>query len=71
MSYITRHKIKGKFVYKNNTPEDLERIKKLVIPPMWLNVKIDKNKDSKVQATGYDTKGRKQYIELCVSCFGF
>ena len=62
MSYITRHKIKGKFVYKNNTPEDLERIKKLVIPPMWLNVKIDKNKDSKVQATGYDTKGRKQYI---------
>jgi DNA topoisomerase-1 len=62
MSYITRHKLKGKFVYKNNTPDDLERIKKLVIPPMWTNVKIDKNKDSKVQATGYDTKGRKQYI---------
>lgn len=62
MSYITRHKIKGKFVYKNNTQDDLERIKKLTIPPMWTNVKIDKNKDSKVQATGYDTKGRKQYI---------
>jgi DNA topoisomerase-1 len=29
---------------------------------MWKSVKIDKSKDSKIQATGYDLKGRKQYI---------
>ena len=62
MSYITRHKIGDKLKYKNNKKEDLERIKKLRIPPVWYDVKIDKNSKSKIQATGYDTKGRKQYI---------
>ena len=62
MSYITRHKRKDKFVYKNHVKEDIERIKKLRIPPMWSNIKIDKDPKSKIQATGYDVKGRKQYI---------
>ena len=60
--YITRQKTKSGFVYSTKNPEDLERIKKLRIPPMWTLVKIDGSKNSKIQATGYDLKGRKQYI---------
>ena len=60
--YITRHKTKSEFVYSTKNPAELERIKKLRIPPMWKSVKIDKSKDSKIQATGYDLKGRKRYI---------
>jgi len=62
MSYIIRQKAKDKFSYRGAKKEDLERIKSLRIPPMWTNVKIDKSADSKIQATGYDSKGRKQYI---------
>lgn len=62
MSYITRQKTKDKFYYSGAKKEDLDRIKSLRIPPMWSNVKIDKTADSKIQATGYDSKGRKQYI---------
>ena len=60
--YITRHKTKSGFIYNTKSQEDLERIKKLRIPPIWSSVKIDKSKKSKIQATGYDLKGRKQYI---------
>ena len=62
MSFIYRRKINDKFIYKNAKKEDMERIISLKIPPMWSDVKIDKNKDSKIQAFGYDLKGRKQYI---------
>lgn len=62
MSYITRQKLKDKFVYPGSKKEDIERIKSLRIPPMWTDVKIDRSADSKIQATGYDSKGRKQYI---------
>ena len=62
MSYITRHFVNGKFVYKSSKKEDIPRIKDLKIPPMWTNVKIDKSSKAKIQATGYDSKGRKQYI---------
>jgi DNA topoisomerase-1 len=61
-SYITRKKINGEFTYKDASKDDLERIKNLRIPPNWKNVKIDKFSKSKLQATGYDSKGRKQYI---------
>jgi DNA topoisomerase-1 len=61
-SYITRKKIGGQFIYKGANKEDLERIKSLRIPPNWKNVKIDKFSKSKLQATGYDSKQRKQYI---------
>lgn len=40
----------------------LERIKKLVIPPMWEDVWISPHPHGYVQATGRDSKGRKQYI---------
>ena len=62
MSYITRHSVNGKFIYKSSKKEDIQRIKDLKIPPMWTNVKIDKSSKAKIQATGYDSKGRKQYI---------
>ena len=60
-------KKKGKnfyYVKKNkiiDNPKILERIKKLVIPPAWVNVVISNNPKDKVQCTGYDDKGRKQY----------
>lgn len=41
---------------------ELDRIKKLVIPPMWKNVKISHLDNSHLQAVGIDAKGRKQYL---------
>lgn len=41
---------------------ELERIKKLRIPPAWKNVWICQNPDGHLQATGTDAKGRKQYL---------
>ncbi len=61
-NYITRQKTRTGFTYKGANAEDLERIKSLRIPPNWKNVKIDKLSKSKIQATGYDSKERKQYI---------
>jgi len=40
----------------------LDRIKKLVIPPAWSGVWICNDPKGHLQATGYDTKGRKQYL---------
>ena len=40
----------------------INRINKLRIPPNYENVLISTKKTSKLQAIGYDTKGRKQYI---------
>jgi DNA topoisomerase I len=42
--------------------EKLERIKSLVIPPAWTEVWIAASAVSKLQATGVDAAGRKQYI---------
>ena len=39
-----------------------ERFKDLVIPPMWDDVWICADERGHVQATGYDARGRKQYI---------
>jgi DNA topoisomerase-1 len=45
------------------TDEDsLERIKSLVIPPAWKDVWISASASSKLQATGVDGAGRKQYL---------
>lgn len=38
------------------------RLQSLVIPPMWENVWICKHTMGHLQATGYDDKGRKQYL---------
>ena len=40
----------------------LERIDKLRIPPAWRNVWISPRPGAKLQATGYDKAGRKQYV---------
>ncbi|GAA5033389.1 DNA topoisomerase [Marivirga lumbricoides] len=44
------------------SPVLLSRLKKIVVPPMWSEVKICKFDDGHIQATGRDAKGRKQYI---------
>jgi DNA topoisomerase-1 len=40
----------------------LERIRSLVIPPAWMDVWISPNPAAKLQATGVDAAGRKQYL---------
>lgn len=40
----------------------LERIKGLVIPPAWDDVWIAPDSRAHIQATGYDSEGRKQYL---------
>lgn len=51
---------KSRKTIKNKTI--LHRIKSLKIPPNYQKVKISKSPKSKIQATGIDSKGRKQYI---------
>src|SRR3954451_906247 len=42
--------------------EKLERIRALVIPPAWKDVWISSSPSSKLQATGIDAAGRRQYL---------
>ncbi len=60
---------KGKgFCYTDNTgqnvtdPQLKDFFKSLIIPPAWEKVTINSSPRAKIQATGYDVKGRKQYI---------
>ncbi len=59
---------KGRFRYldaRGNRIEDeakLERIEGLVIPPAWKEVWISPNARAKLQATGVDAAGRRQYL---------
>ncbi|UZO81108.1 DNA topoisomerase IB [Aquimarina sp. ERC-38] len=48
----------GKKLSKSN---DLDRIKSLVIPPAWTNVRIAALNNGHLQAVGRDLKNRKQY----------
>lgn len=43
-------------------PKQLARIKNLVIPPAWRRVWICSKENGHLQATGYDSKDRKQYL---------
>ena len=43
-------------------PEKLERIEALRIPPAWEDVWISPNPRAKLQATGEDAAGRRQYL---------
>ncbi|MGF1922644.1 MAG: DNA topoisomerase IB [Bacteroidia bacterium] len=67
MPGIYRMGAPGKFYYvdKNGSriknEADLERIKKLVLPPAWREVWISPKKNGYLQATGIDVAGRKQY----------
>lgn len=63
---IIRIKKENGFAYTyNNSPlkdkNQLERIKKLVLPPAWRDVWICYYENGHLQATGYDSKNRKQY----------
>jgi DNA topoisomerase-1 len=42
--------------------EQLERIRVLVIPPAWNEVWISPSRSAKLQATGVDAAGRRQYL---------
>ena len=54
------------FLDKHNTqikdPETLSRVKKIVIPPAYTDIKIANNPNNYLQAVGIDDKGRKQYV---------
>ena len=47
---------------KISSKEELDRIKKLRIPPAWKNVWICPRPNGHLQATGIDSRGRKQYL---------
>jgi DNA topoisomerase I len=59
---------KGRFHYVDargkriTDPEKIERIEELVIPPAWRDVWISPRPRSKLQATGIDRAGRRQYL---------
>lgn len=64
---IERRSKNGSFEFlKKGKPikrkKDLDRIKKLVIPPAWEEVKISPLENSHLQVIGKDAKGRKQYM---------
>ena len=58
---------KGKFFYvtpkgdRVTDERELDRIRKLGIPPAWTDVWICKNPDGHIQCVGRDVRGRKQY----------
>jgi DNA topoisomerase-1 len=64
---ITRHRAGTGFTYRLPNSEritdrkTLDRIKALAIPPAWTDVWISPSPNGHIQATGRDTKGRKQY----------
>jgi DNA topoisomerase I len=59
---------KGRFSYYDargsriTDPAKIERIEELVIPPAWRDVWISPRANAKLQATGLDTAGRRQYL---------
>jgi DNA topoisomerase I len=59
---------KGAFRYYDNSDSriadkgKLARIEALAIPPAWKDVWISPRATAKLQATGYDAAGRKQYL---------
>jgi DNA topoisomerase IB len=64
----TRKGRKGSFRYYDQRGREirdaakLERVDQLAIPPAWKDVWIAPGPRAKLQATGYDKAGRKQYV---------
>jgi DNA topoisomerase-1 len=64
----TRRGSKGSFRYLDASGREireeqkLERIRSLAIPPAWKDVWISPSARAKLQATGIDAAGRKQYL---------
>ena len=64
---VVRKKIGRGFAYFKNgekvtDPLEIERYKKMVIPPNWKNVRICDLQQGHLQVVGRDDKNRKQYI---------
>ncbi len=64
---ITRKIENKEFVYYQNNKQIIDndilnRIRKLRIPPKWINVNISNSETEYLQATGNDNKGRVQYV---------
>jgi DNA topoisomerase I len=63
-----RRGAKGRFRYHDargkriTDPEKLGRIEELAIPPAWRDVWISPHPRAKLQATGIDRAGRRQYL---------
>jgi DNA topoisomerase-1 len=63
-----RVRSRGRFRYEDargnriTDEEKLERISSLVIPPAWTDVWISPSANAKLQATGVDAAGRRQYL---------
>ena len=68
MPGITRRKHGTGFSYRDASgativdPQERERIRALVIPPAWTDVWICPYPNGHLQATGFDDRGRKQYL---------
>src|SRR2546430_4924916 len=64
----TREGRKGRFRYRDARghriadEEKLERIESLAVPPAWKDVWISPRPGAKLQATGVDAAGRRQYL---------
>ena len=64
---ITRQRKESEFIYRSpigsliTDPNELERIRKLAIPPAYKDVWICSDPNGHLQATGFDDRGRKQY----------
>jgi DNA topoisomerase-1 len=64
----TRKGRKGAFRYYDRRgreirdPAKVDRVAQLAIPPAWKDVWISPSARAKLQATGYDKAGRKQYL---------
>lgn len=66
MPGISRIRKGNGFTYKDAaqkslSSDELERVRKLVIPPAWTKVWICSRPNGHIQATGFDIRGRKQY----------
>ena len=65
---ITRRGRKGRFRYFDRNgreitaPATVQRIESLAIPPAWRDVWISSRPGAKLQATGIDAAGRRQYL---------
>jgi DNA topoisomerase IB len=65
--YARRRTAGGDFAYLDlaggplSVTADLERVKRLAIPPAWRDVWISPDPAGHVQATGVDARGRRQY----------
>lgn len=63
----TRRRVGSGFVYLDEhgarlAPDEVARIKALVIPPAWQSVWISPHANGHIQAVGLDARGRKQYL---------